>query len=87
MTFFMTQLLIDFAATKFVDKIGYRACVVCSQVLSAMGLALLAVLPEVLPNPFIGILITVVLYALGAGLIEALISPLWRPAPLRTRTA
>ena len=36
MAFFMTQLLIDFAATKFVDRIGYRTCVVCSQVLSAV---------------------------------------------------
>lgn len=81
MAFFMTQLLIDFAATKFVDRIGYRTCVVCSQVLSAVGLALLAVLPEVLPDPFTGILIAVVLYAMGAGLIEVLISPIVEACP------
>lgn len=38
------QLLIDFAATKFADKIGYRTCVTASQVLSAFGLALMAFL-------------------------------------------
>ena len=81
MAFFLTQLLIDFAATKFVDRIGYRTCVVCSQVLSAVGLALLAVLPEVLPDPFTGILIAVVLYAMGAGLIEVLISPIVEACP------
>ena len=81
MAFFLTQLLIDFAATKFVDSIGYRTCVVCSQVLSAVGLALLAVLPEVLPDPFTGILIAVVLYAMGAGLIEVLISPIVEACP------
>jgi len=81
MAFFMTQLLIDFAATKFVDRIGYRTCVVCSQVLSAVGLALLAVLPEILLDPFIGILIAVVLYAMGAGLIEVLISPIVEACP------
>ena len=81
MAFFLTQLLIDFAATKFVDRIGYRICVVCSQVLSAVGLALLAVLPEVLPDPFTGILIAVVLYAMGAGLIEVLISPIVEACP------
>ena len=81
MAFFMTQLLIDFAATKFVDRIGYRTCVVCSQVLSAVGLALLAVLPEVLPDPFTGILIAVVLYAMGAGLIEVFISPIVEACP------
>jgi len=85
MAFFMTQLLIDFAATKFVDRIGYRTCVVCSQVLSAVGLALLAVLPEILPDPFIGILIAVVLYAMGAGLIEVLISPIVEACPFENK--
>ena len=85
MAFFMTQLLIDFAATKFVDRIGYRTCVVCSQVLSAIGLALLTVLPEVLPDPFIGILIAVVLYAMGAGLIEVLISPIVEACPFENK--
>ena len=85
MAFFMTQLLIDFAATKFVDRIGYRTCVVCSQVLSAVGLALLAVLPEVLPDPFIGILNAVVLYAMGAGLIEVLISPIVEACPFENK--
>lgn len=85
MAFFMTQLLIDFAATKFVDRIGYRTCVVYSQVLSAVGLALLAVLPEILPDPFIGILISVVLYAMGAGLIEVLISPIVEACPFENK--
>ena len=85
MTFFLTQLLIDFAATKFVDRIGYRTCVVCSQVLSAIGLALLTVLPEVLPDPFTGILIAVVLYAMGAGLIEVLISPIVEACPFENK--
>ena len=85
MTFFLTQLLIDFAATKFVDRIGYRTCVVCSQMVSAVGLALLAVLPDLLPDPFIGILIAVVLYAVGAGLIEVLISPIVEACPFENK--
>ena len=48
MVFYLTQLLVDFAATKFADKIGYRTCVVASQVLSAAGLVLMAVLPEII---------------------------------------
>ena len=72
LVFYLTQLLIDLAATKFADKIGYRTCVVSSQVLSAIGLVLMAVLPEVLSVPFIGIMISVVLYAMGSGLVEVL---------------
>ena len=67
------------------DRIGYRTCVVCSQLLSAIGLALLTVLPEVLPDPFIGILIAVVLYAMGAGLIEVLISPIVEACPFENK--
>ncbi len=81
MVFYLAQLLIDLAATKFADKIGYRTCVVVSQVVSAAGLASMAVLPELLPVPFAGILISVVLYAVGSGLIEVLVSPIVEACP------
>lgn len=85
LVFYLTQLLIDLAATKFVDKIGYRTCVVSSQVLSAAGLVLMAILPELLPVPFIGILIAVVLYAMGSGLIEVLVSPIVEACPFENK--
>lgn len=85
LVFYLTQLLIDLAATKFADKIGYRTCVVASQVLSAVGLVLMAILPEVLPIPFIGILISVVLYAVGSGLIEVLVSPIVEACPFENK--
>ena len=65
----MTQLLVDLVAVKFADIIGFRACVIISQVVSALGLILMAFLPELLPNAFVGIIISVVLYAIGSGLI------------------
>ena len=82
---FDTQLLIDFAATKFVDKIGYRICTVSSQVLSTVGLVLMAILPELLPVPFLGILIAVVLYAMGSGLVEVLVSPIVEACPFENK--
>ncbi len=83
--FYLTQLIIDFAATKFVDKIGYRVCVVSSQILSAVGLVLMTVLPGLLPVPFVGILIAVVLYAVGSGLIEVLVSPIVEACPFENK--
>lgn len=83
--FYLTQLLIDFAAAKFVDKIGYRICVVSSQILSAAGLALMAVLPELLPVPFGGIMIAVILYAVGSGLVEVLVSPIVEACPFENK--
>lgn len=83
--FYFTQLLIDFAATKFADKIGYRTCVVASQLLSSLGLILMAILPEIVPVPFIGILISVVMYAIGSGLIEVLVSPIVEACPFENK--
>ena len=81
MVFYLAQLLIDLAASKFADTIGYRTCVVVSQVLSSAGLVSMTFLPELLPLPFVGILIAVVLYAIGSGLIEVLVSPIVEACP------
>ena len=83
--FYFTQLLVDFAATKFADKIGYRTCVIASQLLSSIGLILMAILPEIVPVPFIGILISVVPYAIGSGLIEVLVSPIVEACPFENK--
>ena len=85
LVFYLTQLLVDLGATKFADRIGYRTCVVASQMLAGVGLISMAILPEVLPIPFIGILISVVLYAIGSGLIEVLVSPIVEACPFENK--
>lgn len=62
---FGIQLLVDLLSVGFVDKIGYRASMVAAHVLAAAGLVLLTVLPEMLPSPFMGILASVMVYAVG----------------------
>lgn len=84
-TFYLAQIIIDFAATKYADVIGYRTCVVVSQLVSALGLVLLVVLPELLPSPMTGILLAVVLYAVGSGLIEVLVSPVVEACPFQNK--
>lgn len=79
--FFFTQLLVDLFCAKYVDKIGYRRSVVASEVLSGVGLIGLAVLPELLPSPYVGILVSVMIYAIGSGLIEVLGSPIVEACP------
>lgn len=85
--FFFTQLVVDLFCAKYVDKIGYRACIVTSEVCSAVGLAGLAFLPELLPNPFAGIIISVIIYAIGSGLIEVLCSPIVEACPFDNKEA
>ena len=78
---FGIQLLVDLLSVGFVDKIGYRASMIAAHGLSAAGLILLIVLPEVLPAPFIGILIAVMIYAIGGGLFGVLVSPVVEACP------
>lgn len=85
MVFYLTQLLVDLVAVKFADTIGYRVCVVASQVVSALGLFLMAFLPGLFQNPFVGIIISVVLYAIGSGLIEVLLSPIVEACPFENK--
>ena len=85
LTFYLTQLLVDIAAAKFADKIGYRLCVIASQVLSSAGLLSLTILPDILLDPLTGILISVVLYAIGSGLIEVLLSPIVEACPFENK--
>lgn len=77
---FGVQLLVDLLSAKFVDKIGYRTSILIAHASSALGLILLTILPEIM-NPFIGILISVMIYAIGGGIIEVLISPIMESCP------
>lgn len=85
--FFVTQLIVDVLCAKFADKIGYRRCVVGSQLMSAVGLIGLAFLPELLPDPFAGIIISTVIYAVGSGLTEVLVSPIVEACPFEHKEA
>lgn len=84
---FSVQLLVDFLSANFVDKIGYRICVVGAHFFAALGLLLMAVLPQVLPVPFVGLCAAVVLYAIGGGLIEVLVSPIVEACPTEHKEA
>ena len=77
---FAVQLTVDLISAKVVDRIGYRPCIMAAHVFSAAGLIALAVLPFVM-DPFAGLLIAVVLYAIGGGIIEVLISPIVEACP------
>ena len=85
--YFFTQLLVDLFCAKFVDRIGYRISIVVSEVCSAVGLIGLAFLPNMLPNAFAGILISVTVYAVGCGLIEVLGSPIIEACPFDNKEA
>lgn len=84
---FAIQLCVDLLSVKFVDRIGYRASMVLAHATAAVGLILLAVLPEILPVPYMGIMIAVVFYAIGGGLLEVVVSPVVEACPTPNKEA
>ena len=78
---FLVQLMIDMLSAGFIDKIGYRASVISAHICSLAGLVALTVLPQLFSDAFVGVLIAVVIYAVGGGLIEVLISPIVEACP------
>lgn len=85
--FFLTQLFVDILCSYFADRIGYRKCVVASELCAAAGLAGLAFLPDLLPHPLAGIITSVIIYAIGSGLIEVLCSPIVEACPFAHKEA
>lgn len=78
---FGLQLLVDLLSVAFVDKAGYRVSTIFAHVCVVLGLLLLTVLPDILKDPFWGILLAVFVYAVGGGLLEVLVSPIVEACP------
>lgn len=78
---FVIQLVVDLLSAGFVDKIGYRASAIIAHACAGTGIFLLTLLPELFSYPFYGILLAIMVYAIGGGLIEVLISPVLEACP------
>lgn len=83
---FVSQIFIDFVSVKLIKKIGYRIAVVFAHIFATAGLLLLGILPRILNNHFIGLVIPVIIYAVGSGLIEVLVSPIIEGLPLNNKS-
>lgn len=83
---FSVQLFVDLASTAFVDKLGYGKSAIFAHVFAFAGLGGLGVFPYIL-EPYIGIILSVVIYAVGSGLIEVIISPIVEACPGERKAA
>ena len=84
---FGLQILVDFLAGQYAQRIGFKTCVIAAHIFGAVGIVGLGVFPELLGNPYVGLLLAVTVYATGAGLIEVLMSPIVQALPLDGKSA
>lgn len=78
---FLLQLCVDAASMAFVDRIGYRAGAILAHAFAGVGLALMALLPDCMADPYVGLLLATIVYSVGCGLLEVLISPIMEACP------
>lgn len=84
---FLVQILVDLAGVKYADKLGYKNCAILSHIFSVAGLVGLSFLPDVMPNPYIGLLMATTVYAAGGGMLEVVISPIVEALPTNGKSA
>lgn len=84
---FLTQLIVDLICAKVIDRIGYRVSVVFAHICAVLGLVGMAFLPDLLGNAYVGLIAAVILYAIGGGIIEVLISPIVEACPTTKKEA
>ncbi len=82
---FGIQLTVDLICAGLGDRMGYRIPVVLAHVLAAIGLVGLGVFPRVFPDPYVGIIVAIAIYAIGGGLTEVLISPIAEACPTENK--
>ncbi len=84
---FTIQLFVDLLSAGLIDRVGYRRAIVFAHMCSAAGIGGMAVFPAMCGNAYLGLVLSVVLYAIGGGLIEVLISPIVEACPTEKKDA
>lgn len=83
---FTAQLLTDAFAAKFAHKFNVRATVVLAHILAIVGITGYAYMPRLFPS-FVGLTVCTILSAIGAGLVEVMISPIVEACPTDGKSA
>ena len=84
---FFVQLFVDLSAVYYVNKFGYRLCMALAESCAALGLILFGILPKIMTNAYLGMVFAVLVYSIGAGLAEVIISPIIDALPSNKKTA
>ena len=84
---FITQLLVDVASVGLVNRWGQRLSLCVAHIMCGLGFLTMSWLPLHMDAPFVGLLIATVIYAIGGGLIEVLVSPTVESLPSDEKAA
>lgn len=83
---FVTQMFVDLITPKIISAIGYRKAAMLSQGMASLGLVMLGFLPNIISNTYLAIIICIIVYATGSGLMEVILSPMIEMLPTRNKS-
>lgn len=78
---FTTQITFDLICGALVSRTGPRPLVLASGVLASLGLALFALLPGWMAEPYHGLIIGTIVFSMGGGILEMVLSPIINAVP------
>lgn len=84
---FLTQMIVDFLGANLIDRIGYKVSIISGNLFAALGIVFMACLPAVMENKLLALLISTVVYAIGSGINEVLISPIIEALPIKGKSS
>lgn len=84
---FAVQLLVDVLSVRLLKYIGYRFGAVLAHLTATVGFIMLSVLPNVMYNKYLAVVLSCIVYSVGGGLIEVIISPIIEYLPTRNKAS
>lgn len=84
---FLTQMLIDLICSGIVDRIRSKPLLVLSHFLAGAGLWIFALSPRFGNNAYNGLILGTIIFSMGCGLLEVLLSQIINSLPSKKKTA
>ncbi|MDO4744063.1 MAG: MFS transporter [Clostridia bacterium] len=84
---FVAQFATDSIAIFFVGKIGYRKSGVLAHLLASIGLLGFGIVAPRMENVYLGLFVSVMLFSIGGGLLEVILSPIVEGCPSKNKSA
>lgn len=78
---FVTQMTVDLICCALADRVNPKPLIVLANLLSAAGLALFVAAPGWLSSPYHGLVLGTIVFSIGCGLLEVMLSPIIDAVP------
>jgi fucose permease len=78
---FLTQMVVDLLCCVLADRVSVKPLIVAANLLAGVGLWVFALAPRYLVAPYAGLVLGTVVFSVGCGLLEVLLSPIINAVP------